>query len=177
MDNYGYLHLPIEQVVRRTDTRFQIGFATEAREMFPENEEYVLTGSRAGLHVLAKNEEALEMPVDILREVYGRRIEVEPPRVRLIGGTQVQEPVMHVRISLEKRFAEEVKRAMERRGAALEEEYARSIYCVLRYQAPLARLLGLPAELAALTGGRAKHWTALSHYAIVTGGGPGGRAA
>jgi hypothetical protein len=177
MDNYGYLHLPIEQVVRRIDTRFQAGFATEAREMFPDNEEYALTGSRAGLHILAKNEEALEMPLDTLREVYGPRIAVEPPRVRLIGGVQVQEPVMHVRISLEKRFADEVKRAMERRGAGLEEQYERAIYCVLRYQAPLARLLGLPAELVALTGARAKHWTALSHYAIVAGGGPGGRAA
>jgi hypothetical protein len=49
---------------------------------------------------------------------------------------------------------------------------------VLRYEAPLAALLGLPAELAALSEGRAKHWTALSHYAIVTGDpGPGGRAA
>jgi hypothetical protein len=27
MDRYGYLHLPIEQLVRRTDTRFQLGFA------------------------------------------------------------------------------------------------------------------------------------------------------
>jgi hypothetical protein len=177
MDNYGYLHLPIEQVVRRKDTRFQAGFAVEVKEMFPENEEYVLTGSRAGLHILGKNEEALEMPVDILREVYGRRIEIEPPQVRLIGGVQVQEPVMHVRISLEKRFAEAVKSAMARRGAAIAEEYARSTYCVLRYEAPLARLLGLSAELAGLAAGRAKHWTALSHYALVTGGGPGGRAA
>ena len=127
--------------------------------------------------MLGRNEEALASPVEALREAYGPRLAVEPPRARLIGGAQLQEPVMHVRISLEKRLAGEVKRAMERRGAALEEEYARSIYCVLRYQASLARLLGLPAELAALTGGRAKHWTALSHYAIVTGGGPGGRAA
>ena len=176
MDNYGYLHLPIEQVVRRTDTRFQIGFATEAKELFPDNEEYVVNGSRAGLHILGKNEEALALPVEILREVYGPRVEVDAPRVRLIGGVQLQEPVMHVRISLEKRFAAAVKAAMQRRGAALAEEYSRANYCVLRYEAPLALLLGLPAELEALTGGRAKHWTALSHYAIVTGG-PGGHAA
>ena len=83
---------------------------------------------------------------------------------------------MHVRVSLEKRFAEAVKAAMQRRGAALAEEYSRANYCVLRYEAPLALLLGLATELDALTGGRAKHWTALSHYAIVTGG-PGGHAA
>ena len=176
MDHYGYLHLPIEQVARRTDTRFQIGFATEAKELFPDNDEYLIAGSRAGLHILGKNEEALAMPLEILREVYGPRIAVEEPRVRLIGDVQVQEPVMHVRISLEKRFAGAVKRAMRQRAAALEEEYARETFCVLRYEAPLARLLGLPAQLAELAGGRAKHWTALSYYAIVTGG-PGGRAA
>jgi predicted membrane GTPase involved in stress response len=176
MDIYGYLHLPIEQLVRRTDTRFQFGFATEAKEVFPENEDYLLSASRNGLHILGKSEEALASPVEILREVYGPRIEVEPPRVRLIGGVQLQEPVMHVRISLEKRFADAVRRAMQRRGAAPQEEYARSSYCILRYEAPLALLLGLPRELAEISEGRAKHWTALSHYAIVSGG-PGGSAA
>jgi hypothetical protein len=47
---------------------------------------------------------------------------------------------------------------------------------VLRYEAPLARLLGLSAELARLGAGGAKHWIALSHYALVTGG-PDGDAA
>lgn len=83
---------------------------------------------------------------------------------------------MHVRISLERRFADAVKQAMQRRGAAAQEEYARSSYCILRYEAPLALLLGLPRELAGISEGRAKHWTALSHYAIVSGG-PGGSAA
>ena len=36
--------------------------------------------------------------------------------------------------------------------------------------------LGLPAELASLTDGSAKHWITLSHYAIVTRD-PGGKAA
>lgn len=176
MDSYGYLHLPIEQLVRRTDTRFQFGFATEAKALLPENDEYLLAPTRAGLHVLAQNEEALATPIQVLREVYGPRVEVEPPRVRLIGGVQLQEPIMHVRVSLETRFAAAVKRALERRGAAPQEEYTRATYCVLRYEAPLASLLGLAAELAVLTDRRAKHWTALSHYAIVTGG-PGGNAA
>jgi translation elongation factor EF-G len=83
---------------------------------------------------------------------------------------QLQEPIMHVRVGLERRFAEAVKRALERRGALPHEEYMRATYCVLRYQAPLASLLGLAAELAQLSEGRARHWTALSHYAIVRGG-------
>jgi predicted membrane GTPase involved in stress response len=165
MDSYGYFHLPIEQLVRRTDTRLQPGFVAEANELFPEQDEYVLAGSSAGLLILGRNEQALEMPVDILREVYGRGIAVHAPRARLIGGARTREPVMHVRISLERRFAESVKDAMAARGVTPTEEYASANHCILRYEAPLARLLGLPAELSRLTHGRASHWTALSHYA------------
>lgn len=168
--------LPIEQLVRRKDTRFQLGFAAEARELVPERDEFVLAGSRRGLHVLARNEDSLATPVEVLREVYGPKLEVQPPRVRLIEGVQVQEPIMHVRISLQTRFRETARQALAARSATLMEEHARSSYCVLRYEAPLAQLLGLPGELAKLTDGSARHWIALSHYALVTRD-PGGSAA
>jgi translation elongation factor EF-G len=73
-------------------------------------------------------------------------------------------------------FREAVRTLLSRRGATLLEEYVRSTYCVLRCEAPLADLLGFPAELHRLTAGTATHWIALSHYAIVTRD-PGGRAA
>jgi predicted membrane GTPase involved in stress response len=171
-----YLHLPIEQLVRREETPFQFAFATEAKDLLPEGEEFLLNASQKGLHVLARNEEALGAPLEALREVYGQRLRVEAPRVRLIEGVQVQEPIMHVRISLRTHFRDLVKRALRRRGVGPSEEYVRSTYCVLRYEAPLADLLGLPAELASLTDGSAKHWITLSHYAIVTRD-PGGKAA
>jgi hypothetical protein len=142
----------------------------------PECEDYVLSVSSHGLHVLARNEDSLAAPIGMLREMYGERLEVLPPRVRLIHGVQVQEPVMHVRISLRTPERDAVKRAMEARGAELTEEYARSTYCVLRYQAALANLLGLSSQLEELTGGSARHWVALSHYAPVPGD-PGPRAA
>jgi predicted membrane GTPase involved in stress response len=171
-----YPDLPIEQLLRRNDTRFQLGFATEAKELVPDREEFLLSPSRRGLHVLAKNEEALATPVEVLRDIYGPKLEVEPPRVRLLEGVQVQEPIMQVRISLQTRYRPVVMQALEKRGANRTEEYVRSTYCVLRYQAPLAGLLGLPVELASLTEGSARHWIALSHYALVTGD-PGGSAA
>jgi predicted membrane GTPase involved in stress response len=171
-----YPDLPIEQLVRRKGMAFQFAFATEAKELVPQHEEFVLDASRKGLRVLARNEEGLTKPVAVLREVYGASLEVEPPSVRLIEGVQVQQPIMHVRISLYTDLREAVKRALRARGATLCEEYARSTYCVLRYQAPLADLLGLPAELSRLTAGTAKHWSALTHYALVTRD-PGGNAA
>lgn len=170
------LDMPIEQLVRRTDTHFQMGFATEARERMPQAEEFALEPSREGLRVLARNEESLAPPVEILREAYGARLDICEPRVRFIHGVQVKEPIMHVRISLEARFLDAVGRAMLGRGAVPSEEYARGRYCVLRYEAPLADLLGLHHELARVTAGTAKHWIALSHYGFVTRD-PGGNAA
>ena len=83
---------------------------------------------------------------------------------------------MHVRVSLETPYLAAVKRALEARGARLTEEYSRASYSVLRYEAPLADLLGLSGELGRLTEGSARHWIALSHYALVTRD-PGPRAA
>jgi hypothetical protein len=168
--------MPIEQLVRRNDTHFQMGFAAEARERIPEADDFALQPARDGLRVLARNEESLAPPVALLRDAYGPRLEIREPRVRLIGGVQVKEPIMHVRISLESRFLDAVGRAMLGRGAVPAEEYARGRHCVLRYEAPLADLLGLHRELARVTDGTAKHWIALSHYALVTRD-PGGTAA
>lgn len=168
--------MPIEQLVRRNDTRFQLGFATEARDKLPDADDFALRSSREGLLVLGRNEESLAPPVGILREIYGYKLNVERPRVRLLGGVQVKEPIMHVRISLQSRFYEAVARAMLGRGADAAEEYGRGRYCVLRYEAPLANLLGLQAELSRITDATAQHWTALSHYALVTRD-PGGDAA
>jgi predicted membrane GTPase involved in stress response len=168
--------MPIEQLVRRKDTRFQFGFANEARNLVPDRDDFVLATSHKGLHVLARSEESLAAPVETLREVYGQDLDIAPPQVRFIEGVQVQEPIMHVRISLAARFLDPVKEALRARGANPSEEYVRAGYCVLRYEAPLADLLGLPAQLARLTLGTAKHWIVLSHYALITGPG-GGRAA
>jgi translation elongation factor EF-G len=89
----------------------------------------------------------------------------------------VQEPIMHVRISLsEKRWIGPVRRALSARRATLQEEYLGVRHAVLRYEAPLVRLVGLPAELLGLTDGSARYWIVLSHYALVTGE-PDGSAA
>ena len=77
-----YPDLPIEQLVRRKGVPFQFAFATEAKELLPENEEFVADACHKGLRVMAKNEEGLAMPVAVLREVYGPSLEVAPPRVR-----------------------------------------------------------------------------------------------
>lgn len=171
-----HLDLPLEQLVKRRGMAFQFAFATEAKELMPMGDDFAATTSDKGLHVLARDEEGLVRPVLVLREVYGESLELAPPRVRLIKGVQLKEPIMHLRISMYTELRAAVKGALRARGAMLSEEYVRSTYCVLRYEARLADLLGFPAELRRLSAGSARHWIALSHYAMVTGD-PGGSAA
>jgi predicted membrane GTPase involved in stress response len=171
-----HLDLPLEQLVKRRGMAFQFAFATEAKELMPRAVDFAATASHKGLHVLAQNEDSLARPVQVLREAYGSSLVLDPPKVRLIEGVQLREPIMHLRISMYADFREAVKKVLRKRGAILTEDYSRSTYCVLRYEAPLADLLGFPAELSQLTSGTAKHWIALSHYAIVTRD-PGGKAA
>jgi len=168
-----YLDLPIQQLLRRKDTRFQFGFARQARDLVPARDEFVLSASRDGLRVLGRNEDALRMPVQVLRDVYGPDLDVLPPEVRF---AQAHEPVMHVRVSVETRSLDAVKKLLDERGATRQEEYVRPTYSVVRYEAPLAGLLGLPEALSAATGGLARHWIVLSHYAP-TNRTPGGDAA
>jgi predicted membrane GTPase involved in stress response len=168
-----YPDLPIQQLLRRNDTRFQLGFARQARNLIPLRDEFVATPSRDGLRVLGRNEDALRLPVEVLRDVYGPNLDVQPPEVRF---ARTQEPVMHVRVSVDTRFLEAVKGVLQKRGATLQEEYVRPNYCVVRYEAPLADLLGLPDELSRASAGRARQWIALSHYAPCNRT-PGGDAA
>jgi len=171
-----HLDLPLEQLVKRRGMAFQFAFATEAKALVPAADDFAVTASHKGLHVLARDEEGLVRPVLVLRQAYGESLELAPPRVRLIKGVQVREPIMNLRISMYAEFRAAVKKALRGRGATLTGEYVRATYCVLRYEARLADLLGFPAALRRLTAGSAKHWIALSHYAIVTRD-PGGSAA
>lgn len=122
---------PIHQLVRRRDTRFQAGFANEARELVPGSDEFVLAASHHGLRILGKNEDALSKPVEVLRELYRENLQVRPPEVRLIEGVQVKQPIMHLRIQSPIRFLDSVKRALLERGAVPEEEYVHAQYCAL----------------------------------------------
>lgn len=171
-----YLDLPLEQLVKRRGLAFQFAFATEAKELVPSAADFAVTASHKGLHLLARDEEGLTRPLLVLRQAYGEALELAPPRVRLIEGVQLKEPIMHVRISMYAEFRAAVKNALRARGAKLTEQYVHATYCVLRYEARLADLLGFPAQLRRLTAGSAKHWIALSHYALVTRD-PGGSAA
>lgn len=147
----------IERLVSRRDVCGQFHFASEAKTRVPEHEDFLLAKSHRGLHVLARDEHALVLPLRVLRAAYGANVE--------IGGRRPAKAVMEVRIGLEQRYLQKVRAALLRRGANPSEEYVGAHYCVLRFEAPLAELLGLPLELRELTCGKAAHQIVLSRYA------------
>lgn len=147
----------IERLVRRRDARGQFAFATEAKRRIPAQHEVVLAKSHRGLHVLGPDEPSLALPLQRLRCAYGAAVAIEP--------APEGKPLVEVSVGLENRYLPRVRAALWRRGANPSEEYRGPHYCVLRFQAAPAALLGLPAELASLTGGKASHEIVLRRYA------------
>jgi hypothetical protein len=145
----------IERLARPRKARGQFRFAAEAKSRIAAPRDFVLAKSHRGLHLLAKDERGLQMPVDALRTAYGSAVVIEPH--------SIGQPVMEVRIGLERSKLERIRPALRGRGVNPSEEYDGRHYCVLRFEAPFAALLGLPAELADLTSGR------FSHQILVTG--------
>lgn len=147
----------IERVVRHRDLRGQFHFATEAKNLIAQHGRLVLAKSHRGLHVLARGKDDMVPPLRALRGAYGPRLYVNAGRRG--------EPVMEVRIGLERRYLAGVRDELLRRGANPSEEYTGLHYCVLRFEARFPALLGLPDEVARLTAGKASQQVVLSGYA------------
>ena len=58
-----HLELPLE---RRRGRAAQLSFATEAMDRLPQRTDYALTPSPLGLHLLGRDEDALEAPIEAL---------------------------------------------------------------------------------------------------------------
>ena len=160
-----YFQYPLETLARKRASVRQIDFAREARRVLADTDEVVFQPLDLGLAILAANEDALEEPRRILREMYGDFVEVRDPRVRYMPGPH--EPIMHVRITAKRDNAPAILRELRNRGARLLEECTRNRVYVVRAEARLATLLGLPARLDEITVGLAMHSIRLIRYAPV----------
>jgi hypothetical protein len=167
-----YFQYPLEALARKRSTLNQIDFAREARRLLPDSDDAMFEPHHRGLAIFAAHEDALEAPRRILHDVYGDFVEVRSPRVRLMPGEPAHEPVMHVRVTARREHDLAVLRELRNRGARILEECTRNRVFIVRAEATLASLLGLPARLEALTDGLAMHSIRLVRYAPV-GGPPG----
>ena len=155
---------PLQQHARQRAAQSQRTFRHRAKAILTSPDDCLLQESVRGLTLLARNEEALAAAALTLRKVFGPSLELTPPQVRLTG-TPPHEPIMNVRANVPASRIEPVKRILHRRGIAVLEESAGGTRCLLRAEAPLARLLGLGADLKGVTLGTSLLWTELAHYA------------
>lgn len=171
-----YFQYPLESLARKREARSQIEFAREARRALRDSDDAVFEPIDRGLAMFAANEEALEEPTRILQEIYGEQVEVRAPRVRYLPGHPLQEPIMHVRVTTRREWAGPVLAELRLRGATILEESMRQRDYVVRAEAPLSVLLGLPATLDAITGVETPCAIRLSRYEPLPPP-PGGEAA
>ena len=162
-----YYQYPLETLARRKRSASQIDFARQARSALQDTDELLARPLEAGLALFAANEDALVEPARILRDIYGDFVEVRSPRVRVIPGEPDQEPVMAVRVAARGEHAGAIVGELRRRDALILEECLRGRVFIVRAEAPLARLLGLPAAVRAITGGTAEPAIRLVRYAPV----------
>jgi hypothetical protein len=162
-----YFQYPLETLARKVGTRAQREFALEAKRALPDTDEVLFEPFDHGLAIFAANEDALEQPCRVLEEIYADGVQVRRPIVRFIPGEPVQEPVMYVRVRCRREHGSAVVQALRRRGVKIVEESFRQREVVVRGDAPLTRLIGLPAELEVLTDGTATQLIRLTHYAPV----------
>jgi hypothetical protein len=146
----------IERLARRWSARGQFHFASEAKALIPARDDLLLAKSHRGLHLLGRDEDSFRVPVGVLRAAYGPNVTIHPHAPG--------EPVMEVRIGVERSHLVKIRAALQRRGANPSEEYGGPHYCILRFEASAKELLGLPVELSELTCGRFSHQILLTGY-------------
>lgn len=162
-----YFQYPIETLARTRGADSQMEFARAAKRMLRDTDDVLFEPLDHGLAIFAANEDALEEPVRLLEEVYADDVEVRRPMVRYIPGEPVQQPMMYVRVRARREHAGAVMQKLRFRGVSIIEEAFRRREVVVRGEAPLANLIGLPTELTDLTEGTASHLIRLTHYAPV----------
>lgn len=162
-----YPEHPLQQLARHRTERFQLAFARRAASMLCSTDDCVLQPSGAGLTLFARNEDALEGPVLMLRDEFGFDLELAAPQVRY-AGTPLHEPVMHIRVNAPATRINTVRQVLLNRAVYILEESCGGTRCLIRGEAPLVRVLGLSVHLKRLTMGTALVWTGLARYAPCT---------
>ncbi len=158
-----YLQFPFAQPVRHRRMAMR-EFVARAETVLGARDDCLLEASDHGLTLLARNEEALAAPCQVLREVFTTGIDIEPIRVRLAPGTPPLEPIMHVRVEAPSRLLPPLRWTLRRRRVVLLEEDTDRARVILRGEGQAARLLGLGEELSTLGNSAIRLWVALSRY-------------
>jgi hypothetical protein len=166
--------LPLECICSDLEESSQLGFAQAAAQLLPPYKDTACEIGSFGLRLLALTEEDLERPVEFLRDVYGKRLDIGPPQVRYVRSPKLQEPHMGVRVLCAPEYFEVVRSDLERRGGTIVDAEVTRQFGIVRATAPLTTLLGYPVRFRELTAGSGRCVMWLSHHAPAQKPRPGG---
>jgi translation elongation factor EF-G len=168
---------PLERTCSHLSEPLQLSFARRAMEILPQREDGSAEATHQGLVLRAETETAFEIPIEVLKEVYGDQVRIGSPTVRYHRSPQLEEPHMGVRVMCGNPHFAAVKADLLSRGARILDAEVTAQFGVVRATAPLVRLLGYAQALLELTAGSAREVMWLSHYAPVDIPPPSGQAA
>jgi hypothetical protein len=159
---------PIERVVRSRARAFQLGFAIEAAQSLEDGfPDVVFEPSSKGLRLLARNELALQSPIEALDALYPRKLDLGKARVRYRPGDPVHEPVMTVVMQVPHAFYPSVRLDLTEREALCVRAELGLRAAIVCAEVRQAELLGYHEWLDRTTKGMASVCFRLSHYARV----------
>ncbi len=158
---------PLERTCSHREEPLQLSFARRAIEILPQREDGSAEATDAGLVLRAETETAFEVPIEVLKDVYGEQVRIGSPTVRYHHSPQLEEPHMGVRVQCANPHFAAVKADLESRNAHILDAEVTPQFGVVRATAPLVKLLGYAQALADLTAGGAREVMWLSHYAPV----------
>ena len=162
---YITFDLPLEGLARKLYVSRPIDFAKGLAHDLRDTADVCFRASGDGLRIFAADEDTFADAAQLVRGLYGDLVEVCMPTVRSIPGPPRRHPVMAVRVSTRRDYMARVREELRCRDAEILEECSGSRLYIVRGLAPMSKLFGLPATLAALTNRSAVHWIRLSHYA------------
>jgi hypothetical protein len=159
---------PIECRCSHRSEAAQLPFAQKAMQLLPQRPGAVFEPTSQGLRVIAETEMDLEKPLEILRDIFGEQLHVDPPAVRYRSTVPREEPHMGLRVLAAPAHFEVLRNELLLRGATILDAEQNKHFCVLRATAPLQKLFGYHSVVAQLTADRGHLVMWLSHYAAVT---------
>jgi hypothetical protein len=158
---------PLERTCSHLNEPLQLSFARRAIEILPQREDGSAEATPEGLVLRAETETAFDIPIEVLKDVYGDQIRIGSPTVRYHRSQQLEEPHMGVRVLCANPYFAAVKADLVSRSAHILDAEVMAQFGVVRATAPLVKLLGYSHALADLTAGSAREVMWLSHYAPV----------
>jgi hypothetical protein len=168
---------PLERVCSHRSEAFQLTFARNAKQHLSTREDVEVVVSHRGLSIRAETEDAIDAAIVVLKDLYGTKIRIGPPIIRLHEGVSLEQPWMGLRVRCERDHLDAVNADLIRRNATIVCCEIEAASCLIQATAPLSNLMGYRTTLEKITANSAQHAVWLSHYAPLDRHPPDGHAA